>query len=139
MKSWGEGGADRLSALIILGFGLAYGYAGKFIQVGFYNGDIGPHHWIYMVASDADRKAIEDSIWSHGAFTYCLIKALNGAADGYQSAGPKDGIVTMGELRAFLNSAMPDETQKVLGVAKRPMITTSTGDPDIWNLSLTGK
>ena len=51
MKSWGEGGADRLSALIIVGFGLAYGYAGKFIQVGFYNGDIGPHHWIYMVAS----------------------------------------------------------------------------------------
>ena len=42
----------------------------------------------------------------------------------------------MGELRAYLESVMPDETHRVLGVAKRPIITTSTGDPDIWNLSL---
>ena len=98
-----------------------------------------PKGWIFMVASDVDRKAIEDSSWSHGAFTHCLLKALDGAADGYQSAGAKDGVVTMGELRAFMNSAMPDETQRILGVAKRPMITTSTGDPDIWNLSLTAK
>jgi hypothetical protein len=42
----------------------------------------------------------------------------------------------MGELRAYMNSAMPEETQRVLGVAKRPVITTSTGDPDIWNLTL---
>ena len=98
-----------------------------------------PKGWIFMVASDVDRKAIEDSSWSHGAFTYCLLKALNGAADGYQSAGPEDGTVTMGELRAFMNSAMPDETQRILGVAKRPMITTSTGDPGIWDLSLMAK
>lgn len=98
-----------------------------------------PKGWIFMVASDVDRKAIEDSSWSHGAFTHCLLKAMNGAADGYQSAGPKDGVVTMGELRAFMNSAMPDETQRILGVAKRPMITTSTGDPAIWDLSLRAK
>ena len=98
-----------------------------------------PKGWIFMVASDVDRKAREDSSWSHGAFTYCLLKALGGAADGYQSIAPKDGVVTMGELRAFLNSAMPDETQRILGVAKRPMITTSTGDLGIWDLSLMAK
>ena len=98
-----------------------------------------PKGWIFMVASDVDRKAIEDSSWSHGAFTHCLLKAMKGEADGYQSAGPEDGIVTMGELRAFMNSAMPDETQRILGVAKRPVITTSTGDPAIWDLSLTVK
>jgi len=38
-----------------------------------------------------------------------------------------------------MNTAMPDETQKVLGVAKRPVITTSTGDPYIWNLTLQAK
>ena len=65
-----------------------------------------------------------------------LIKGLSGAADGFQSSGIVDGIVTLGELRSYMNSAMPDETQKVLGVAKRPVITTSTGDPDIWNLTL---
>jgi hypothetical protein len=42
----------------------------------------------------------------------------------------------MGELKDYMNISMPDETQKVLGVAKRPVITTSTGDPDIWNLTL---
>jgi len=95
-----------------------------------------PKGWIFMVGADTDRQAIEHSSWSNGAFTHCLLGALSGAADGYESAGRKDGVVTMGELRAYMESAMPDETQRVLGVAKRPIITTSTGDPDIWNLSL---
>jgi hypothetical protein len=42
----------------------------------------------------------------------------------------------MGELRTYMNTVMPDETQKVIGVAIRPTIMTSTGDPEIWNLSL---
>ncbi len=50
--------------------------------------------------------------------------------------GAKDNMVTMGELRAYLNSVMPDETLRILGVAKHPVITTSTGDPDIWKLTL---
>ena len=45
----------------------------------------------------------------------------------------------MGELRAWMESFMPDETQRVLGVAKRPFITTSSGDPEIWNLTLRAK
>jgi len=95
-----------------------------------------PKGWIFMVGADTDRQAIEDTSWANGAFTHSLIKGLSGKADGFQSAGAKDGIVTMGELKAYMNTAMPDETQKVLGVAKRPVITTSTGDPDIWNLTL---
>ena len=98
-----------------------------------------PKGWIFMVASDVDRKAIEDSSWSHGAFTHCLLKALEGEADGYQSIAPRDGIVTMGELRSYMNTAMPEETQRILGVAKRPIITTSTGDPAIWDLSFKAK
>lgn len=95
-----------------------------------------PKGWIFMVGADTDRQAIEHTSWSNGAFTHCLVKALSGKADGYESVSAKDGIVTMGELRAYLNSAMPDETQRVLGVAKRPVITTSTGNPDIWNITL---
>jgi len=95
-----------------------------------------PKGWIFMVSADTDRQAIEHSSWTNGAFTHCLSNALAGAADGYQSAGPKDGTVTMGELRAYLTSAMPEETQKVLGVAKWPVITTGTGDIDIWKLTL---
>jgi len=95
-----------------------------------------PGGWIFMVGADSDRLAIENSSWSNGAFTHCLIEALSGQADGFESVGPKDGTVTMREIRAYLNSVMPDETQRILGVAKRPVITTSTGDPNIWNLSL---
>ena len=95
-----------------------------------------PKGWIFMVGADTDRQAIEDSSWSNGAFTHSLVNGLNGAADGFQSIGPKDGVVTMGELRAYINITMPEETLKVLGVAKRPVITTSTGDPDIWKLTL---
>lgn len=95
-----------------------------------------PKGWVFMVGADTDRQAIEDTSWSNGAFTHSLIKGLSGAADGFQSAGAKDGIVTMGELKDYMKTAMPDETLKVLGVAKHPVITTSTGDPDIWNLTL---
>jgi uncharacterized caspase-like protein len=95
-----------------------------------------PKGWVFMVGADTDRQSIEDSSWSNGAFTHSLLKGLNGEADGFQSIGPKDNIVTMGELRAYMNTAMPNETLKVLGVAKHPVIATSTGDPDIWNITL---
>lgn len=98
-----------------------------------------PKGWIFMVGAETDRQAIEHSSWSNGAFTHCLLNALSGGADGYLSSGAKDGIVTMGELRVYLNNVMPDETQRVLGTAKRPLVTTSTGDPDIWNLTLQAK
>jgi len=96
-----------------------------------------PKGWIFMVGAETDRLAVENSSWSNGAFTHCLIEGLLGKADGFESTGSDDGIITMGELQAYLNTAMPDETQKVLGVAKRPLITTTTGDPSIWDLSLT--
>ncbi len=91
---------------------------------------------LYGRSGYTDRLAIEHTSWKKGAFTHCLIKDLNGEADGFMSTGPKDNKVTMGELRAYMNTAMPNETQKVLGVAKRPVITTSIGDPEIWELRL---
>jgi len=94
-----------------------------------------PKGWIFMLGADADRQAIEHTSWRNGAFTHCLLKALDGEADGFQSIGSKDGIVSMGELRAYMETVMPDETQRVLGAAKRPVIATSSGDPAIWNLS----
>jgi uncharacterized caspase-like protein len=94
-----------------------------------------PKGWIFMVGADTDRKAVEHTSWTNGAFTHCLLDALSGKADGYLSSEAKDGVVTAGKLRAYMNTAMPDETQRVLGVAKRPIITTSTGDPEIWNLT----
>lgn len=95
-----------------------------------------PKGWIFMVGADTDRQAIENTSWTNGAFTHSLVQGLTGGGDGYESMGPKDGVVTMGEMRAYMNTAMPDETQRVLGVAKRPVITASRGDSDIWKLTL---
>ncbi len=95
-----------------------------------------PKGWIFMVGAETDRQAVEHASWTHGAFTHVLLKGLAGEADGFESAGLKDGVVSLGELRAYLTATMPDETQKVLGVAKHPLIVTSTGDPSIWELSL---
>lgn len=41
---------DRRYAIVMLGFSALYGYGGSFAEVEFYNGVIGPHHWIYLVA-----------------------------------------------------------------------------------------
>ena len=95
-----------------------------------------PKGWIFMVGADSDRLAIEHSSWSNGAFTHSLIRGLEGAADGFMSSGSKDGFITLGELRTYMMSVMPEETQKVLGVAKHPVITTSSGDPHIWEIRL---
>jgi len=95
-----------------------------------------PKGWIFMVSADSDRTAIESSSWSNGAFTHCVLEALSGKADGYMSSDYKDGIITMAELKTYISYIMPDITQKVLGVSKHPIITTSTGDPKIWKLTL---
>ena len=89
-----------------------------------------------MVAADTDRLALEDSTWSHGAFTHCLLKGLAGEADGFQGIGPQDGVVTLLELRAYLESTMPADTLKNLQLPLHPVIKTSTTDPSIWELTL---
>lgn len=98
-----------------------------------------PTGWVYMVAAESDRKAIEKSTWKHGAFTHCLLCALKGEADGFGSADDKDGCLTLGEVRAFLRLKMPDKTLDALGVAKHPVIATSSADPAIWKLPLCGR
>lgn len=98
-----------------------------------------PPGWVFMVGAETDRQAIEHTSWSNGAFTHCLLRGMAGEADGYESVAPKDGVVTLGELREFLRTQMPEQTQKVLGVAKHPLITTNTGNTSIWNLPLTRK
>ncbi len=95
-----------------------------------------PKGWIFMVGAATDRYALESSSWSNGAFTHCLVEGLRGKADGFESMGNKDGIVTMRELQGYMNTIMPEKTQKTFGVARRPLITTTTGDPTIWDLTL---
>ena len=52
--------------------------------------------------------------------------------------GPAAGNLSsrMRSRRQYMIVVMPEETQKVLGVAKHPLITTGSGKLEIWNLSL---
>ncbi len=95
-----------------------------------------PSGMVFMVAADADRKAIEDSVWSNGAFTHVLLEGLRGKADGFQAAGALDSVVTVGELRAYLLARMPIETDAVFGKALHPVIAVTTGHEAISRLRL---
>jgi uncharacterized caspase-like protein len=60
-----------------------------------------------ITASDISESSYEDAQWGdgHGVFTYFLLKGLNGEADRNH-----DGVVTAGELFAYLQNAVPKAT-----------------------------
>jgi uncharacterized caspase-like protein len=60
-----------------------------------------------ITASDISEPSFEDTQWGdgHGVFTYYLLKGLKGEADSNH-----DGIVTAGELFAYLRRVVPEAT-----------------------------
>ncbi len=112
------------------------GIAGVTVAGAFVGNQPLPRGTVLMVAAETDRKAVEDAAWSNGAFTHVLLRGMRGAADGFQAAGPQDGIITVGELRSYLASMMPEETDRVLGKALHPTIHVTTGDAAINSLQL---
>ena len=97
------------------------------------NKDI-PQGWIFMAATETDRPTVEDKAWKNGAFTYCLLKGLNGDACETSGDQTKKRVVTLGELKTYLEKQMPIETYRVSGVKINPVITTNTSDPKIWDI-----
>lgn len=98
-----------------------------------------PNGWVFIVSADPDRKAYEDKAWSNGALTHVLLEGMrDGKADGYKSAGAKDGTVTLGELRVYITDRMAEESLNLLGARLTPLFFTTSGNPEIWNLSLKG-
>lgn len=96
-----------------------------------------PKGWVFIASADPDRKAYEDKAWKNGALTHVLLEGLSGKADGYKSAGAKDGVVTLGELRVYITDRMAEETLNIVGARLLPLFYTTSGDPEIWNLTLT--
>ncbi|MCK6547519.1 caspase family protein [Myxococcota bacterium] len=71
---------------------------------------------VVLAATGNDQLASEVKILGHGVFTYAVLEALKGAADG----SPKDGQITVKELEAYLNATVPELTQKHRGTRQYP-------------------
>lgn len=69
-----------------------------------------------LASSGSEQFASEYSQLGHGIFTYSLIMGLNGKADG----SPKDGKVTIYELKSFLDDQVPLLAEKYIGQSQWP-------------------
>jgi WD40 repeat protein len=69
-----------------------------------------------MASAGSEQFATEFAELGHGLFTYVLIRALQGEADG----APKDGKVTIYELKSFIDDQVPEMTRKLKGKPQYP-------------------
>lgn len=67
---------------------------------------------VVVTASRGDQVASWDKIAKHGLFTKHLLEALNGAADKESKTGNKDGKVTLGEVKAYLDREMTYQARR---------------------------
>ncbi len=69
-----------------------------------------------MASAGSEQFATEFAELGHGLFTYVLIKGLQGEADG----APKDGKVTIYELKSYIDDQVPEMTRKLKGKPQYP-------------------
>ncbi|MBK7939124.1 MAG: hypothetical protein IPJ82_19510 [Lewinellaceae bacterium] len=69
-------------------------------------------HW--LTASGSEQFAGEFTQLGHGVYTYCLLEGLSGSADS------GDGKITVKELDAYLQSQVPEVSQKYKGTPQYP-------------------
>jgi uncharacterized caspase-like protein len=69
-----------------------------------------------MASAGSEQFATEFKELGHGLFTYVLINALRGDADG----APKDGKVTIYELKSYIDDQVPEMTRKMKGNPQYP-------------------
>ena len=72
---------------------------------------------IHVLASaGSEQFASEFSSLGHGLFTYALLEGLSGKADG----APKDGKITIYELKSYLDDQVPDLSLRYKGRPQYP-------------------
>jgi uncharacterized caspase-like protein len=69
-----------------------------------------------MASAGSEQFATEYRDLGHGIFTYVLLDALGGKADG----APADGKITIYELKSYLDSMVPDLSEKYKGKMQYP-------------------
>lgn len=71
---------------------------------------------VVLASTGSEQYASEFKDLNHGVFTYALLKAIDGEADG----SPKDGKITVKELEAYINDQVPVLTKQYRGSAQYP-------------------
>ncbi len=84
---------------------------------------------VVITASDSTQSANDLPEVKHGLFTYCLLEALQGAADN----NPKDGWVSLGELYDYVRKNVSSEAANKLMTNQDPVMIVS---PAIEKLAL---
>ncbi|MEO1050244.1 MAG: caspase family protein [Bacteroidota bacterium] len=69
-----------------------------------------------LSSAGSEQFASEFKELGHGIFTYVLLEGLNGKADG----SPKDGKVTIYELKSYLDDQVPEFSKKFKGKLQFP-------------------
>jgi uncharacterized caspase-like protein len=69
-----------------------------------------------LASAGSEQFATEFGELGHGLFTYVLLRALEGDADG----APKDGKVTIYELKSYIDDQVPEMTRKLKGKPQYP-------------------
>ncbi len=69
-----------------------------------------------LASAGSEQYAGEFASLGHGIFTYVLLEGLSGKADG----APKDGKVTVYELKSYLDDQVPQLTKDIKGHSQYP-------------------
>lgn len=72
---------------------------------------------VVLASSGSKQFASELPELGHGLFTYALLQAIAGHADGGK---PPDGKITIKEIEAYINDRVPELTQQFRGAAQYP-------------------
>jgi WD40 repeat protein len=72
---------------------------------------------VVLASSGSEQFASELPKLGHGLFTYALLQAIAGYADG---GDPPDGKITIKEIEAYISDRVPELTQQYRGSAQYP-------------------
>ena len=77
---------------------------------------------VRITSCNEGELSYEDEKWGNGrgAFSYFLTTGMSGEADGV--GGTKDGNITIGEIKTFLNGKVPEEVRTVKSKKQNPVV-----------------
>ncbi len=80
---------------------------------------------VRITSCNEGELSYEDDVWGNGrgAFSYFLSKGMAGEADGVN--GKKDGSITVGEIKAFLNGNVPVNVRNIKRAKQNPVVMGS--------------